>query len=93
MSSLGWKHDNIDAFLKDAANNTLSCSGLVSSMEDLESIFRCTDESVKSLVIPNFMTSKKSHEVNTMSDVCSLLAKQHEIDVVSTCIYICIFIG
>ena len=83
MSSLGWKHDNVDAFLKDAAKCTLSCSGLVSSMENLQTTCRCMDESVKSLVIPNFMSSKKSHEVNIMSDVCSLLAKQHEIDVVS----------
>ncbi|XP_052087976.1 probable methyltransferase-like protein 25 [Mytilus californianus] len=71
-----WKHHSIDHFLKDAAQNTLACSGLVSSLDDLI----CTDRTP--LVISNFMTSKKCHEVNIMSDVCSYISKNAGVDVI-----------
>ncbi|XP_071137332.1 probable methyltransferase-like protein 25 isoform X1 [Mytilus edulis] len=71
-----WKHHSIDHFLKDASQNTLACSGLVSTLDDL----LCSDRTP--LVISNFMTPKKCHEVNIMSDVCSFISKNAGIDVV-----------
>ncbi|XP_063405487.1 probable methyltransferase-like protein 25 isoform X2 [Mytilus trossulus] len=71
-----WKHHSIDHFLKDAAQNTLACSGLVSSLDDLI----CTDRTP--VVISNFMTHKKCHEVNIMSDVCSSISKNAGVDAV-----------
>lgn len=76
-----WQHASIELLLKDAAKNTLLCSGLVTSMEDMFLRLRSVNESAP-LVIPNFMTSKKSHEVHIMSEVCSLLAKKFGVDVI-----------
>ena len=76
-----WKHDTVDKFIRDAARNSLPCSGLVCSLQEFKDRLTNTDD--QSLVMSSFMTSKKSHEVNIMSEICQLMVENYGVDVVS----------
>lgn len=75
-----WIHTDLDSYIRGLGRTNLQCLGLLVNIEDL---FSKTGPDQDELQIQNFMTSKKSHEVDVMTYVCSRLAKSLGADVVS----------
>ena len=78
-----WHHEGVLNFCKDAWSNTIEGQGLAVSVEDLFTLLEIAGSDRKEFVSA-FMDTKKSHEVDIMSDVCVHLFKSTGCKLVST---------
>lgn len=75
--SPNWVHNSLADFVASASSNTIEKLGVLTSLEDLVTSLsnaRVGISASEKVVIGNFMSVKKSYEVDIMVDVCSKLA-------------------
>ena len=80
-SQLEWNHSMLKDFVVAAKRHTLPNLGVLASRGDVLTHIDAQEED--SIFIEKFMTSKKCHEVDIMSKICSKLATHVETDKVS----------
>ena len=67
-----WSHASLRDFVREASRNTLPRLRVLSDVERLKS--QLQRNSSDKIHISNFMSPKKSHEVDAMAEMCALLA-------------------
>ena len=76
-----WHHKELRTFVLEAQSFTLPQLGSLTNIKDLMESWKIGDNS--RTTIRQFMSEKKSHEVDMMADVCSTLAAAKGINSVS----------
>ena len=67
-----WSHDRLQTFVCEARKNTLPQLGVLTDIDQLKC--QLTRDSGDKIHVSNFMSPKKSHEVDAMAELCALLA-------------------
>lgn len=67
-----WSHASLQAFVHEAGRNTLPQLGVLTDIGQLKC--QLQQDSCDKVHISNFMSPKKSHEVDAMAEMCALLA-------------------
>ena len=67
-----WSQDSLQTFVCEARKNTLPQLGVLTDIDQLKC--QLTRDSGDKIQVSNFMSPKKSHEVDAMAELCTLLA-------------------
>jgi hypothetical protein len=71
-----WKHHSLEEFISACQQRSLPNLGVLTDIVD---VLDSTDDDIS---INDFMSLKKQHEVETMTELCATLSKKHGLEIV-----------
>lgn len=81
-----WRHQSLREFITTAISCTLPQLGLLTSVAELTHVLQLrSSDTEPHIVVSHAMKTKKSHEVDVMSNFCACIAKGFSISNVSIC--------
>lgn len=83
-----WKHSSLKKFVEACQERSLQYIGILTPIEELFG----GDYPADSTPITEFMSVKKSHEVEIMTEICAHVARKFQISHVSDIIIYCMYI-